>query len=44
MARKKMYFSSEKAKRDLDYAPRPAADALGDAVAWYAKNGYLGPA
>jgi dihydroflavonol-4-reductase len=41
MARKKMYFSSDKARKNLTYAPRPAGEALGDAVRWYAENGYL---
>ncbi len=41
MARKKMYFSSDKAREKLNYAPRPASEALGDAVGWYAENGYL---
>jgi dihydroflavonol-4-reductase len=41
MSRKKMYFSSAKAMRDLGYAPRPACGAIGDAVAWFAANGYL---
>jgi dihydroflavonol-4-reductase len=40
MARKKMYFSSDKAKATLGYAPRPAALALADAVAWFRANGY----
>jgi dihydroflavonol-4-reductase len=35
MARKKMYFSSAKARRDLGYAPRPAAEAIIDAVSWF---------
>jgi dihydroflavonol-4-reductase len=35
MARKKMFFSSTKARRDLGYAPRPAAAAIDDAVAWF---------
>ncbi|MGH8502323.1 MAG: hopanoid-associated sugar epimerase [Gammaproteobacteria bacterium] len=35
MARKRMYYSSDKARRDLGYAPRPAAEALQDAVAWF---------
>jgi dihydroflavonol-4-reductase len=35
MARKKMFFSSAKAKRELGYAPRPARDAVRDAVAWF---------
>ena len=41
MARKLMYFSSDKAKRDLGYRPRPAREAIGDAVAWYRANGFL---
>jgi dihydroflavonol-4-reductase len=35
MARKKMFFSSGKARRELGYAPRPAAQAIDDAVAWF---------
>jgi dihydroflavonol-4-reductase len=35
MARKKMFFSSEKARRALGYAPRPADAALADAVQWF---------
>jgi dihydroflavonol-4-reductase len=41
MSRKKMYFSSARAMRELGYAPRPARDAVADAVAWFAENGYL---
>jgi dihydroflavonol-4-reductase len=35
MARKKMFFSSAKAMRELGYAPRPAAAGLADAIAWF---------
>ncbi len=35
MARKLMFFSSEKAIRDLNYHPRPADEALRDAVDWF---------
>lgn len=42
MARKKMYFSSERASRELGYTPRPAVDALTEAVEWFRANGYLG--
>jgi len=35
MARKRMYFSSAKARAQLGYSHRPAAEALGDAVAWF---------
>ena len=41
MAKKRMYFSVDKARRELGYAPRPAADALTDAVDWFRFNGYL---
>lgn len=41
MSRKKMYFSSEKASRELAYKARPARQAISDAVAWFAANGYL---
>ena len=42
MARKKMYFKSDKARRHLGYASRPARLALADAIDWFASNGYLG--
>jgi dihydroflavonol-4-reductase len=41
MARKKMYFTSEKASRELGYTPRPARHAIADAVSWFKANGYL---
>jgi dihydroflavonol-4-reductase len=41
MSRKKMYFSSEKASRELGYTPRPARQAIADAVGWFKANGYL---
>jgi dihydroflavonol-4-reductase len=41
MSRKKMYFSSAKAERELGYKPRPAREAIADAVTWFAENGYL---
>jgi len=40
MSRKKMWVSHDKAVRELGYAPGPAADALGRAVAWFRDNGY----
>jgi dihydroflavonol-4-reductase len=39
MARKRMFFTSERARRELGYAPRPARDALRDAVAYFADRG-----
>jgi dihydroflavonol-4-reductase len=41
MSRKKMYFSTEKASRELGYRPRPARDAIADAVSWFRATGYL---
>ena len=35
MARKTMYFSSDKAKQELNYAPRAGKHAIADAVAWF---------
>jgi dihydroflavonol-4-reductase len=35
MARKKMFFSSAKARAALGYTPRPAVQAIEDAVAWF---------
>ncbi|MEK9726204.1 MAG: hopanoid-associated sugar epimerase, partial [Rhodospirillaceae bacterium] len=42
MARKRMYFTSAKAETALGYRPRPGLEAIGDAVDWFAANGYLG--
>ena len=39
MARKKMFFSSEKAKRALGYRPRPAEAGLTDAIQWFRQAG-----
>ncbi|MGB1026547.1 MAG: hopanoid-associated sugar epimerase [Rhodospirillaceae bacterium] len=41
MARKKMFFSWANAAQALDYKPRPAQQALADAVAWFREKGYL---
>jgi dihydroflavonol-4-reductase len=41
MSRKQMYFSSDKAVRELGYAPRPASEAITDAVSWFKANGYF---
>ncbi len=40
MAKHYMWFSSEKAKKELGFSPRPARGALKDAVDWYRANGY----
>ncbi len=36
LARLPLFFSSEKARTELGYAPGPAADALAEAVRWFA--------
>jgi dihydroflavonol-4-reductase len=41
MARKKMFFSSAKARATLGYAPRPAVQAVEDAVAWFRDHGMI---
>ena len=40
MAKKLMFFSSEKAHRELGYRYRPAIEALKDAVKWFKENDY----
>lgn len=39
MSKKLMFFSSEKAERELDYRPREARHALADAIAWFREHG-----
>jgi len=41
LARKRMYFSSAKAERELGYRARPAEAALRDAIEWYRGRGDL---
>jgi dihydroflavonol-4-reductase len=41
LARKKMFFSTEKARRFLGFNPRPVEEALYDAVSWFRENGYI---
>ena len=40
MSRKKMFVSSEKAKRELGFSPGPVHSALSRAVDWFRNNGY----
>ena len=40
MAKKKMFFSSAKAERSLDYKASSAEQAIADAIAWFKANGY----
>ncbi|HYS46162.1 MAG TPA: hopanoid-associated sugar epimerase [Rhizomicrobium sp.] len=41
MSRYRMFFSSEKAKRELGYTARPYKEGLRDALIWFRENGYL---
>ncbi|HUL41738.1 MAG TPA: hopanoid-associated sugar epimerase [Burkholderiales bacterium] len=42
LSKKYMYFSIEKARRELGYNPGPVEKALQDAVTWFRANGYCG--
>lgn len=42
MAEKKMFYSSDKAARELGYQYRPAEEAFEDATNWFQANGYCG--
>src|SRR4029077_301491 len=41
MARKKVFVSSDKAKRELGFNPGPVDGALQRAVQWFRANGYV---
>ena len=41
LSRKMMFFSSDKAIRELGYGSRPVPLALQDAIQWFHENGYL---
>jgi dihydroflavonol-4-reductase len=41
MARKRMFFSSDKARRELGYEWRPPTEALRDAITWLREQGLL---
>jgi dihydroflavonol-4-reductase len=36
-----MFFTSEKAERELGYRARPYSQGLSDAIDWFRRNGYL---
>ena len=40
MAEKKMFFSSKKAEKELNYKYRSAKNALKDSIQWYIDYGY----
>lgn len=39
-----LYYSNQKARDQLGYAPRPLKDALRDEIEWFLRNGRLDPA
>ncbi len=41
MSRKKMFFSSAKARAALGYDPRPAREAVADAIGWFRAEGMI---
>jgi dihydroflavonol-4-reductase len=41
MSRKRMFFSSDKARRELGYQWRPPTEALSDAITWLREQGLL---
>jgi dihydroflavonol-4-reductase len=42
MAKKHMFFSDAKARRDLGYVSRPYREGIVDAISWFRAAGYLG--
>ncbi len=41
LSRKRMFFRSDKARRELGYTARPANEALSDAISWFREAGWL---
>jgi dihydroflavonol-4-reductase len=41
LSKKRMFFKSDKAQRDLGLFARPVEAALADAVQWFQQNGYI---
>jgi dihydroflavonol-4-reductase len=41
LAKRRMYFTSAKAMRELGYQPRPAEEGISDAIDWFRKAGML---
>ena len=41
MSKKKMFFSTDKAKDFLEYKPREAIKGIEDAINWFKENQYL---
>src|SRR5205807_1569447 len=41
LARRRMHFNAERSLAELDLRPRPVADSLADAVAWFRQVGWV---
>jgi dihydroflavonol-4-reductase len=41
LAKEHMYFTSQKAERELDYRARPYTQAIGEAIDWFRQRHYL---
>jgi len=41
MSRNRMFFSSDKARRELGYLPGPYTAGVEAALAWFGREGYL---
>ena len=41
MAKKRMFFTDAKARRELGYTSRPYQEGLADALAWFRAAGYF---
>ena len=41
LAKKQMFFTSQRAKLELGFNPRPVEEAFRDALDWFRGNGYL---
>ena len=41
LAKKRMFYSAEKARHCLGFSPRPVEEALREAVDWFKRNGYI---
>ncbi len=44
LSKKKMFFSSRRAERELGYSHRPARTAIEDAIKWFRRKGLIRPA
>jgi dihydroflavonol-4-reductase len=41
LAKDRMFFTSAKAERELNYRARPFGEAIAEAIAWFRQHGYL---